>query len=133
MSGSISGFDEVMRNLNSQINGISNRSMAGLMEAGLKIEALSKERVPREHGNLYGSFYTRRAQDGSLSVEIGNSAAYAAAVHENLEQKLAGEARPSGLGVYWGPQGEPKFLERTVSENVQNIVAIVQHHASVGE
>ena len=56
MSGSISGFDEVMRNLNSQINGISNRSMAGLMEAGLKIEALSKERVPREHGNLYGSF-----------------------------------------------------------------------------
>jgi hypothetical protein len=129
----VRGFDEVMRNLNEQINGIKDRSFAGLMEAGLKIEAGSNERAPREYGNLVGSSYTRKAQDDSLAVEIGYTAAYAVYVHEDLEMNLHGEPRPSGLGVYWGPKGENKFLEKTVRLNEKNIVEIVMQRAKVGD
>jgi hypothetical protein len=132
MSGSVTGFDEVMKNLNKEISGIKNRSFAGLLEAGLKIEAGSNERAPSEYGDLRGSSYTRKSRDGSLSVEVGYTASYAAFVHENLEMRLKGELRPSGLGKYWGPKGENKFLEKTVKLNEANIIRIVQHHASVG-
>lgn len=47
---------------------------------------------------------------------VGYTSNYALFVHENIVQKLAGEPRPSGLGVYWGPAGEPKFLEGPARE-----------------
>ena len=127
----VRGFDEVMRNLNEQINGIKDRSMAGLLEAGLKIEARSNQRVPREYGNLAASSYARKAQDGGLAVEIGYTAEYALYVHEDLEMSLKGEPRPSGLGVYWGPNGENKFLEKTLRENTDLIVQIIEQRAKL--
>lgn len=45
-------------------------------------------------------------------VIVGFAAPYARAVHEMVEMKLQGQPRPSGRGVYWGPHGEAKFLER---------------------
>lgn len=51
------------------------------------------------------------------AVIVGYTAPYALYVHENLEMKLAGKPRPSGLGVYWGPNGQPKFLEQPAREN----------------
>lgn len=131
MVGQVTGLQEVLDNLNREISGIKNRSLAGLYEAGLKIEAASNERAPSEYGNLRGSSYTRKDLSGGMSVEVGYTAAYAAFVHENLEMKLKGELRPSGLGKYWGPKGENKFLEKTVRLNEANIIKIVQHHASV--
>ncbi len=127
----LEGLDDVLGRLNTEISGIKNRSLDGLFEAGLKIEAASNNRAPRDLGNLVGSSYTRKAQDGSLSVEVGYGAAYAAAVHENLEMKLKGEPRVSGRGVYWGPKGESKFLEKTVRLNEKNIIRIVQKRAKV--
>ena len=127
----VRGFDEVMRNLNEQINGIKDRSMAGMLEAGLKIEARSNERAPREYGNLAASSYARKAQDGAMAVEIGYTAEYALYVHEDLEMSLKGEPRPSGLGVYWGPNGENKFLEKTLRENTDLIVQIIQQRAKL--
>ena len=129
----VRGFDEVMANLNTQIAGIKNRSMAGLLEAGLKIEAASNQRAPRHLGNLVGSSYARKAQDGSLSVEVGYTANYAVYVHENLEMKLQGQPRADGLGVYWGPNGENKFLEKTVTLNERAIVEIVMARARINE
>lgn len=129
----VSGLDDVLKNLNDQIGGIKNRSFTGLLEAGLKIEAASNERTPSEYGNLRGSSYTRKSQSGNIAVEVGYTANYAAAVHENLGQKLKGQPRPSGLGNYWDPRGEPKFLERTLQLNQKAIVDIVLHHAKVGE
>jgi hypothetical protein len=64
-------------------------------------------------------------------VEVGYTAEYAAYVHENLEMKLKGEPRASGRGVYWGPKGESKFLEKTVRENERAIVEIVSKRAAV--
>jgi len=127
----VRGFDEVMRNLNEQINGIKDRSMAGLLEVGLKIEARSNQRVPREYGNLAASSYTRKAQDEAIAVEIGYTAEYALYVHEDLEMSLKGEPRPSGLGVYWGPNGENKFLEKTIRENTDLIVKIIKKRAEL--
>lgn len=127
----IEGLDDVLNRLNLEINGIKDRSFGGLLEAGLKIEAASNKRAPRDLGNLVGSSYARKAQDGSLSVEVGYGASYAAAVHENLEMKLKGEPRVSGRGVYWGPKGESKFLEKTVRENERAIVQIVARRAAV--
>lgn len=128
---SLEGLSEVLTRLNAEIGGIKNRGLDGLLESGLKIEAASNNRAPRDFGNLVGSSYTRKAQDGSMSVEVGYGASYAAAVHENLEMKLKGEPRSSGRGVYWWPKGEAKFLEKTVRENEKAIVQIVAKRAAV--
>lgn len=128
---SLSGLDQVLTRMNLEINGIKERGFDGLLEAGLKIEAASNRRAPRDLGNLVGSSYARKAQDRSLSVEVGYTALYAAAVHENLEMALKGQPRASGRGVYWGPKGESKFLEKTVRENEKAIVDIVRKRASV--
>lgn len=127
----LDGLNDVLNRMNLEINGIKNRGFDGLLEAGLKIEAASNKRAPRDLGNLVGSSYARKAQDGSLSVEVGYTAEYAVYVHENLEMKLKGEPRASGRGVYWGPKGESKFLEKTVRENEKAIVQIIQKRASV--
>lgn len=127
----VDGLDTVLKNLNAAIDDIEGKSMAGLMAGGLIIQGDSQKRVPVEYGNLRGSAYTRKAQDGSQAVEVGYTASYAVFVHENMEQKLAGQERPSGLGVYWGPKGEPKFLEKAVREKADAVVRAVRAYAKV--
>lgn len=128
----IKGMDKMMTNLNKEIAGIENRTMGGLLAAGLgHVQAPSQKKVPVEYGDTRGSAFTRKAQDGSLAVEVGYSAAHAVFLHENMEQTLKGKPRPSGLGNYWGPDGQPKFLESTVNENSDKIVATVAKHAEV--
>lgn len=127
----VDGIDDVLRDLNREISGIKNRSRSGLMAAGLKVEAESKRRVPREYGNLVNSAYTRRAPDNPDAVEIGYSAEYAVYVHENMEQRLQGEPRPSGLGVYWGPSGQPKYLESALRDLQGEILETIRQHARV--
>jgi hypothetical protein len=134
-AGSVKGLDTVMRNLNREVKGIKGRTLAGLYEAGLKVQASAQRRVPVDTGNLKASAYTRKDPGGQPQVEVGFTAAYAVFVHENLEMKLKGVPRTSGSGKgrYWDPQGRagPKFLQNAVSENVRNILAIVQKTAKV--
>ncbi len=152
MKGSVEGFDKVIKRLNDEILGIKNRGFDGLLEAGLKIEAASNKRAPRDTGNMVGSSYARKAQDGSLSVEVGYGAAYAAAVHE-MPMTLKGKPRAhfgitsnhsdygpkvpqkfgggTGNGTYWSPNGENKFLEKTVRQNEKAIVDIIRARAQV--
>jgi hypothetical protein len=124
-------IDKIMANLNKEIAGIENRSMGGMLAAGLMVQGGAQKKVPVEHGNLLGSAFTRKAQDGSLAAEVGFSAASAVFVHENMEQKLKGKPRPSGLGKYWGPSGQPKFLESEVNEKQDKIVDVIASHARV--
>jgi hypothetical protein len=86
------------------------------------VQGKAQENTPVEYGNLRGSAYTNKIPKGA---EVGFSAEYAIYVHENLEQKLKGEPRPSGLGTYWNPGG-PKFLERAVTENLDEISDLVE-------
>lgn len=60
-----------------------------------------------------------RAGEANVSVLVGYTAAYALAVHEKIEMKLAGQPRkPPGKGLYWDPQGraQAKFLEGPARE-----------------
>src|SRR5262245_23794597 len=62
---------------------------------------------------LMGKLRNLMARGRRVSVLVGYTAKYAIYVHENVEMKLAGLPRPSGLGTYWSPEGAgPKFLER---------------------
>lgn len=65
---------------------------------------------------LQATLKAKMAKYGAADAIVGYTAAYALYVHENMEMKLAGEPRPSGLGVYWGPNGGPKFLEQPARE-----------------
>ena len=125
------GIGEVLANINREISQIQDRGVDGLLEAGFLLQRRSQGKVPVEYGNLRASAYTRKAIDEPAAVEVGYSAAYALEVHENLENKRAGQPRPSGLGVYWGPKGEPKFLESTLTENADAFVEIVRRKAAV--
>lgn len=129
MSVEVQGFDETVRAINREIGEIEDRSMAGLLAAGLLVQGRSQGYVPVEYGLLRGSAFTRRAMDGSFAAEVGFGSAYAFFVHENMEQKLRGEPRPSGLGNYWGPNGRPKFLEAALMESSREVVDLVADYA----
>lgn len=122
----IKGLAEVNKALNSTIAKYPGATLAGLIEIGLKIQRDAQERVPVWLGKLKASAYTRKAIDHPSAVEVGFTAAYAAAVHENVEMKLAGKPRPNRKGhpkgtVYWGPKGEAKFLEKAVRRAEQGL------------
>jgi len=131
MTVRVEGIAETLAALNSAIAEIENKTMAGLLAGGLTIQGEAQKKVPVEYGNLRGSAYTRKAQDGSLAVEVGFTAEYAWYVHENMEQKLKGQPRPSGLGVYWGPAGGPKYLDRAVTETSARVLDLVAKYARV--
>ena len=147
MAVEVEGLDD----LNRQLRKLAKESPRAVERAafagGLKIQGYAQDNVPVERGNLRASAYTQRSSGGlvrgsasgldpsknfpdpaatpPLTVEVGFSAKYAIYVHENMEQTLKGEPRPSGLGTYWNPGG-PKFLERAVNENGDEIVDIVE-------
>lgn len=123
-SNNVKGLDKVLKNLNSRLDAVPEKSMKGLLTGGLIVQRDAQKHVPVEYGVLRQSAFTRKARnDKSVkAVEVGFTAAYAMFVHENLEQKLKGKPRPSGKGVYWGPQGEPRFLANAVVRNEDEIV-----------
>lgn len=125
------GLAAVLKNLNREIGDIEGKTTAGLIAGGLMIQGEAQRRVPREYGNLVGSAYTRKAQVDAIAVEVGFTAEYAVWVHENREAKLKGEPRPSGLGVYWGPSGEPGFLANAVRAKAKAVVDMVRAYARV--
>lgn len=132
------GMSKVLENLNKEISGVKNRGIDGLLAGGYIIQADSQERVPVEHGILRSAAFTRKAMDSTPNnpaVEVGYggaAGAYALAVHENVEEKLKGKKRPSGLGVYWGPHGESQFLLKALIAKSKAAIAAVAAYAAVG-
>jgi hypothetical protein len=128
----VTGAEETARAIRAEMNAHRRSAMAGLLEGGLLVQRNAQENVPHELGNLKGSAYTRKAMDGQLAVEVGFGADYALYVHENVGQKLKGRPRPSGLGVYWGPKGKPKYLEGSLFDMASRVVAAVAKHMRRG-
>lgn len=128
--GEIRGFDDVIRTLQLRIDAIRGASMEGLFAGALIVQADAQRNVPVEFGNLRASAFTRFSPTDSDTVEVGFTAAYAVFVHENMEQVLKGEPRPSGLGTYWNPGG-PKFLERALDENRAAILEQIRRRARI--
>ncbi len=61
----------------------------------------------------------------TVTVAVGYEAAYAINVHENVEMKWRGLPRKSGIGEYWGPHGQAKFLEHPARANADHYRQIV--------
>lgn len=76
----------------------------------------------------------RREQERSRSghSRVTFTAPYALYVHEAVEMVLKGKPRPSGIGVYWGPNGMAKFLETPMKERWKDIEAIMQREFDAG-
>lgn len=64
---------------------------------------------------------------------VGYEAEYAVHVHEDVEMKLKGLPRPSGIGEYWGPHGQAKFLETPGRRNAQKYAEIVRQSIRQGK
>ena len=118
MKTEIQGLDELNRALAKMVPEVTKEAEAGIFAGGFIIQAAAQENAPREYGDLARSAYNRKRQGGT---EVGFDEAYALYVHENMEQKLKGQPRPSGLGTYWNPGG-PKFLERAVNEKAKDVL-----------
>jgi hypothetical protein len=115
-------FKDAMNAVKRAVKGAETGGIKGFRAAALVVQRRAMQRVPIEYGNLRASAYTRPIEGGA---EVGFTAKYAVYVHENTEQKLKGKKRPSGLGVYWGPDGQPKFLESAVKDSQPEIIRIV--------
>lgn len=119
------GLSRAQAKLNALVVEKADGALKGLLAGGLLIQRRSQKRTPVEKGFLRGSAFTRRAQDGSLTVEVGYGSVYARAVHNKTEEKLRGKARPSGLGTYWNP-GESLFLKKSYDESIREVVQLVK-------
>ena len=114
MTAEVEGIDEVLRNINRELQGVENRGMDGLFDAGLQVQRVSQSRTPVDTSNLKGSAYTRKAGGG---VEVGYTANYAIFVHENMEARHT--------------NGQAKFLESALRDNASRIVDIVRRRAEI--
>lgn len=124
MKGSvvITGLDETLKALDTEVVRIERLTRAGLRAAGLKVQAASQLQVPRRLGDLFRSAYTRFTPEDPNIVEVGYAAAYALFVHE-MRMVHAGEPRPEPYaGVLWGPHGNPKYLENPFNAMTQEII-----------
>lgn len=133
----IEGMEEALAEINDAIADVKDKSQAGFWEAGLKILRLAQHNLRDSvvTGNLRASAYARPADGGvlrpdpsklkpeqnepipgdrigELGVEIGFTAVYALNVHENMEGART-----------------PKFLERPVMQNRDEIVRIIKARA----
>ena len=122
MTVDIDGLDDLNKDLRKIAKKSPDAVTRGAFAGALLVQREAQKNVPVEFGNLKGSAYTQKIM---LGAETGFTSAYALFVHENMEQVLKGEPRPSGLGTYWNPGG-PKFLERAVNEHMSEVVDLVE-------
>lgn len=119
----VRGLSETIAGLDKAQRAVFKKRRNSLSTVGLFVQAEAQKRVPVEYGNLASSAFTEVRLDHIVTV--GFTAKYAPVVHENLEQKLKGRPRASGKGVYWGPTGENKFLQKAADQNARKITRIL--------
>lgn len=64
--------------------------------------------------------------DQIITGVVGYDSPYGLYVHEDIEMKWRGLPRKSGIGEYWGPHGQAKFLEQPARENAHIYERIIQ-------
>lgn len=109
------GLEKVFGNLNRELSNIKGRTIAGLLAAGLIIQARAQELVPVDTGNLKGSAFTRKAPEDDKVVETGFGAAYAVYVHEDLEA--------------YHDNGQAKYLEQAAIEKQDDAIKAIVAYA----
>ena len=118
----LKGLKRVRANGNKLLTkGIEQKAQRAVHVATSIIAGHASLMTPVEYSNLINSQYTRVAKAGTrITGYIGYTAAYAYFVHE-AKGTLKGVERPSGLGNYWAPNGQPKFLSRAGDDNKSEI------------
>ena len=121
----ITGFDNVMQNLNSEISKMKKRSMKGLIESAIIIRrdmAVTPPLIPIDKGNLNSSWFTSGFHSlyGPVLL-MGFTANYAVFVHENLDPTIEWKKKGSG----------PKFLEKALVRNHGKIIAAVAGNTTI--
>ena len=113
MAVRVRGLREVIKRLNDVVFDVRRDVKRDLYIAAELIRNRSQNNTPVDTGNLRASHYvvadTRDTRD---IVEVGVTASYGIAVHENLEARHT--------------TGEAKFLERAVAESEADIIRLLQ-------
>lgn len=112
MPAKIKGINEAIARTSQIVDEITAvKVVRALKSATYIIRTESATITPIETSTLINSqFDTIEVNGTRVTGKVGYSANYALYVH-NASGKLKGQPRPSGKGVYWSPNGEPKFLE----------------------
>lgn len=121
--------NDIMKAFNKRINDIKGNTRQGIEAAGWIFIREAQEHVPVEHGFLKASAFCRPSRTNDLGFEIGFSAAYAAPL-EVKDMKHAGDPRPSGLGVFWGPDGHSFFLALAIVDRWSDAFRAIKQRAS---
>lgn len=116
------GLKQAQQNLNKIVDEIaSQKIVTALTSASIIIATEAASMTPIDTSTLINSQYRTIDVNGTrVTGRIGYSASYALYVH-NASGKLKGKPRSNGNGAYWGPNGEPMFLDKAV-ENTRSMV-----------
>ena len=116
-SNTLGGLGAVLKRLESKVSNIADGTKSGLIAAGLFVQARAQDNTPVDTGNLRASAKTSWEGEGlNTRVVVGYTGAYAIFVHERKANHETGD---------W------KFLERAVTENMGDILQIIQKHSQL--
>lgn len=123
---SLSGFDDVLKNLNDELKAIDGATMPGLLEAAAFVRKdmdKTPPLIPLDTGNLRSSWaVVPLIAKGKNAVLMGFTANYALYVHEMLDS--------AGKTINWSrPNSGPKFFEAAIKRNVKKILEIIAKRA----
>jgi len=127
----MSDFDEINRRFQQAVQhiegGLTERAITMVL---IQVGANTAPMIPIDTSNLINSQYRKVDKTAAgWKGELGYGARYAAAVHE-ASGKLKGTPRPKNRGTYWGPSGEPKFLEKGIEETIPQLNQILREEYS---
>jgi hypothetical protein len=129
----LKGVDKVLANLNKEIGKIEGRSKAGLLKAGLELQAESIKEAPVMDGFLRNSCYIASdIKSRGMVVYVGYHAVYAARTHENPRSGKTGGVSPSGYRYKkWAKVGKWKFLEDPLKRLASRMLGIIRKSARI--
>ena len=117
----VSGLENVLKNLNSEVKKIQGRTFKGMRKAGLFLQGEAQEITPVEFSPLINSAFTNTEKLGPRFVtRVGYTIDYAPFVHEMPE-----------TNSFTKPGTGPKFLERAVKSNQSQILKIIKSEADI--
>jgi len=125
----VTGLDEVLRNLSSYAKQLPEACGQALFEEANAIKNESQARfVPVDTGELRTDHAfvdeSAKIEGGNASITFGYTGPYAASVHENPRAGKTGGVSPSGKRYsHWASTGQFKFLEIPLLEAERGMLA----------
>lgn len=122
----IKGAEQAKRNMDKFIDDVVNvRAVRAVQSALMIFGAEAAAITPVDTSTLINSMYRDVVVNGMMVTgRVGYSANYALYVHQ-ASGKLKGQRRPKGRGVYWGPSGQPQFLNVGIQRGMPDAEAVI--------